>query len=214
MAVTEERVSDLEATMQKLAYEHMNTEIQMLNSGRRHEEFKASMEEFKEFIRQDIAEMQAQKTEMNRKWGELANKMGTIVEDIVAPNIPTIGKQYFGVEIFQDFSLNRKKQHPKKTNLIREFDVIAVSGKHLFLNETKSTPRQEYLKAFVENHKEVFDYFPEYKDKTLVPIFSSLKLSESDINYLSNHGIYAMAMRGDTMDLLNFEEVQAATNKH
>jgi hypothetical protein len=31
-------------------------------------------------------------------WGELANKMGTLVEDIVAPNIPRIAKRYFGAE--------------------------------------------------------------------------------------------------------------------
>lgn len=202
MAVTKERVSDLEAEMRKI---HMETEIQIKNTSR-------EMEKFKKFIEQDIAESRAQRAEMNRKWGELANKMGTIVEDIVAPNIPTIAKQYFGVEEFNDFVPNYRRKYPNQKGRVREFDVIAVSETYLFLNETKSTPKQEYLKAFVNNHKEVFDYFPEHKGKTLVPIFSSLNLLESAVKYLSKNGIYAMAMKGDTMDLLNFEEV-AQQNK-
>ena len=37
--------------------------------------------------------------EMNRKWGELANKMGTMVEDLVAPSLPRIVQEQFGLEI-------------------------------------------------------------------------------------------------------------------
>ena len=145
--------------------------------------------------------------EMNKKWGELANKRGTIVEDIVAPNIPTIAAAYFGQKTLGFFAYRVRKEHPEEPGRIREFDIIAIGGKYLFLNETKSTPRQEYLKTFADNHREVFEYFPEYKDKILVPIFSSLSLSREAVDYLTTHSIYAMAMKGDTMDLLNFEEV-------
>ena len=71
MTVTEKRVSYLEETMQKLAYEHLNTEIMIQNNAR-------EMMDFKD-------EMKVSRKELNKRWGELANKMGTIVEDIVAP---------------------------------------------------------------------------------------------------------------------------------
>jgi len=32
---------------------------------------------------------------MNKRWGELANKMGTVVEDIVAPSIPRLAREIF-----------------------------------------------------------------------------------------------------------------------
>ena len=39
----------------------------------------------------------------NKKWGELANKLGTIVEDIVAPNLPRIAREYLGCGELDDF---------------------------------------------------------------------------------------------------------------
>ena len=32
---------------------------------------------------------------MNKRWGELANKMGTVVEDIVAPSIRRLAREMF-----------------------------------------------------------------------------------------------------------------------
>jgi len=49
---------------------------------------------------------------------------------------------------------------------------------------------------------EFFSYFPEYKGMKLIPVFSSLYLSDSVVTYLSKNKIYAMAMKGDTMDIL------------
>ena len=46
-------------------------------------EFKDEMPEYKEWSRNQI------KT-MNRQWGDLANKMGTLAEDLVAPSVPRI----------------------------------------------------------------------------------------------------------------------------
>ncbi len=204
MDIMEKRIDYLDDIMQKIAYEHLNTEIELRNFSKEAElSRKRSEHEMKEFRE----EMRASREELNKKWGELANKMGTIVEDIVAPNIPTIAAAYFGLKTLSVFATRYRKEHPQEPGRIREFDIIAVGGEYLFLNETKSTPRQEYLKAFADNHREVFEYLPEYKDKILVPIFSSLSLSREAIDFLTKHRIYAMAMKGDTMDLLNFEEV-------
>jgi hypothetical protein len=200
MAVTEERVSHLEELVREIAYEHLHSEIAAKNTS-------LEIEKFKKAVDSDIADMRAQRAEMNRKWGELANKMGTIVEDIVLPNIPTIAATYFEQKTLNFQAARVIKEHPLFPGRVREFDIIAVGGDYLFLNETKSTPRQEYLEAFAENCQEVFAFFPEYNHKTLVPIFSSLNLSHQAVAYLTKNGIYAMAMKGDTMDLLNFREV-------
>ena len=88
-------------------------------------------------------EMREFKKEMNKRWGELANKMGTLVEDIVAPNISGIAREYFGCSDIKDFT-----------------DIF------------------------------LFIYIP-----------------EDLVTYLTKNRIYAMAMKDDTMDLLNFEQV-------
>lgn len=50
--------------------------------------FEQEMREFKEESRQA-------RRAMNKQWGDLANKMGTILEDIVAPNLRRLAREHF-----------------------------------------------------------------------------------------------------------------------
>ncbi|MFN3396120.1 MAG: hypothetical protein ACK4Z9_04920 [Thermodesulfovibrionales bacterium] len=160
-----------------------------------------------------INEIRREGRRMSKQWGELANKMGTLVEDIVAPNIPRIAKEYFRCGDIEFLGVRVLKRNQKDRSKYREFDVIAVCDDKIILNETKSTPRQSYIDEFVEflNNKEFFDYFPEYKGKEIIPIFSSLYIQEKIVNYLTMNKIYVMAIKEDTMDLINFEKISAET---
>ncbi len=153
-------------------------------------------------------ELKAWRADMNKKWGEVTNKLGTFAEDMVAPNIKGIAERYFGCEELDDFMVRRKKRHSIDRSKKREFDVIGVCGDIVIVNETKSTPKIEYINEFINALGEFYDYFPEYKGKRLIPVFASLYMDEGIVNYLSKNGIYAMAMREDTMDLLNYDEVK------
>jgi len=153
-------------------------------------------------------ELKAWRADMNKKWGEVTNKLGTFAEDMVAPNIKGIAKQYFGCEDFDDFMVRRRKRHSKERSRQREFDCIAVCDDTVILNETKSNPRIEYINDFIGVLKEFYDYFPEYRGKRLVPVFASMYLNDDLVRYLTRNRIYAMAMKEDTMDLLNYEELK------
>lgn len=60
-------------------------------------------------------EARVDRNEMNKKWGDLANKMGTLAEDLAAPSIPRIIKERFGVEIIRQ--------------LVRAKSQISINGK-------------------------------------------------------------------------------------
>jgi len=167
-----------------------------------------SLEAFKDEMRAFKNEVNEDRKRMNKMWGELASKMGTLVEDIVAPNIAGVARRYFGAEELEDFMIRRRKRNTKDKNKVREFDVIAVWDDKVIINETKSTPRIDYINDFIDVLKEITDYFPEYRDKQIIPIFSSLYLPEDIVDYLTRNKIYAMGMNDDTMDLLNFEKVK------
>ena len=113
-------------------------------------DLKLSMEDFKEEMRQSHKrsekEMREFKNEMNRKWGELANRLGTLADDFVAPNIPFIAQKYFQCPAEPDLlsACSMRKQSRDKSK-IREFDVIAVYEDKVILNETRSTARQNLL---------------------------------------------------------------------
>jgi len=161
-------------------------------------DFKAEMRSFKD-------EMREEHRKMNRQWGELANKMGTIVEDIIYPATRPVLEKYFNCELETTMmNITRKKDGIKD-----EFDVIAVSADKVFLIEVKSTMRQQYVDDFKNKKLERFRFlFSEYNDKTLVPILATLRYEDSMLAYVTRNNIYAMAYREwDYMDILNFEDI-------
>jgi hypothetical protein len=152
--------------------------------------------------------MRDDRREMNKKWGELANKMGTLVEDIVAPAVRPVVEKYFDCEVLEFYVNIRKKD--KALGLEGEFDVIAVSDKYLFLAEAKSRPRKEYLYDFIKNIGKFGKLFPQYADKKLIPLFSSLRFEADMISLANQEKIYLLAFREwEYMDILNFEEIGA-----
>ena len=195
MEHTEERVDRLEVLFGQFMIQ-INTAILRIDR---------AIEEMKEEGERSRKE---DRKEWNKRWGELANKMGTLVEDIVAPNIPYIAQKYFGFEDIEDFAVRRIIKNKKDKSRTREFDVIALSGNKVIINETKSTPKIDYINNFKDALNEIEDYFPEYRDKKIIPIFASLYIREDIVAYLTRINIYAMAMGSEDMDILNFGQLK------
>ena len=148
--------------------------------------------------------------EWNRRWGELANKMGTVARDIVAPSMRRIARELnCGDE--RSFSVYISRYRSDSRDYRREFDAFYVGTRAVLLNETKSTALSEYATRFVRFLKsgEFALYFPEYRDLPVVPVFSSLSLPDHLIAFLTKNGIYAVAMGEETMQVLNRDAVSA-----
>ena len=139
--------------------------------------------------------------------------MGTIVEDIITPNIPTIAKKYFNCDKIDHLMVRTYKRTPDRTKG-KEFDVIAIFGNKIILNDTKSTPTIQYIDKFIHEleNNVLFDYFPEYSGKEIIPIFSSLSIREDLVKYLTKNKIFALAMTGTSMDLLNADSLLGVDN--
>ena len=200
----EERVDTLEIVLGEFI---VSTNKAFLRMERANEALNREMRDFKDEMRDFKDEMRADRKEMYRQWGDLANKMGTIVEDMVAPNVPGIARDLFEIKYLDFFAVRVRKTKKKDRSLEREFDVIAVSEYDFIVVEVKSNPRQSYIDAFLEVLKELPDYFPESAGKRLIPIFASLYIPANILSYLTKNKIYAMAIKDDTMAILNFDEV-------
>ncbi len=215
----ETRTNSLEAVLGQFISSTNKMVLRLENDTKKFkEDLRADTKKFKEEVRSDTKklknemadfkdEMRRSSKEMDIRWGKLSNKLGTLVEDMVAPNIPTIAREYFGDDDFDFFGVRVYKGNVKDRSIRREFDIIAASERTFFINETKSKPSPEDVKAFNEMLKDILDFFPEHKGKKIAPIFSSPYLPEGIQKNLTRHGIYAMGTKGGTMDLLNFEQV-------
>jgi hypothetical protein len=215
MSSTAEKLSYLEETMAQLAYSQLKTEMSLQTLSREMREFKDEMRDFKiemSVFKDEMGEYKdwskKQLITMNRQWGDLANKMGTLVEDVVAPNIPRIAQTYFGCEDLDFFAVRVRKKSRKGDRQKKEFDVIAACQGVFILNETKSSPETrdvDKLAAFIESN-DLFDYFPEYEGCKVYPVFSSLYMDDSLIAYLTRKKIYALTLKDDTMDIVNWDQ--------
>ncbi len=174
--------------------------------------FKDEMQEFKDEMRIFKDEMNAFKDrvelnikENNKQWGALANKLGTIVEDLIFPASRPVIESVFGVTL-QHLSMRVVR---RKENLREEFDVVAYSEKQVFLIEVKSSPRFDYLSDFVDRKIDVFrQLFPEYASLTLVPIFASISVPDDFVQAATNRRVFVMAYREwEYMDILNAKEL-------
>ena len=113
-------------------------------------DFKDEMRTFKDGVNDFKAEMQASKKENDRRWGDLANKMGTLVEDIVTPSLPWIVREDFGCGQIDDIMLRRRVRNKTDQAQVREFDALVVAGDMVFINETKSKPDAEKVYDFIQ----------------------------------------------------------------
>ena len=226
MKTVEERVETLEELMADLIKTQKKTELEI-------QELKREMLKFKDEIREDTRKLKEEMIEfknemgrfkdemgefkdwakasienLNKEIGRIANKMGKLVEDIVEPAFHEIVKKYFNCDSY-DIASNIKRRSRKDKSKIIEIDVLVECDDLVIVNETKSNPTHVHVEKFAEFAKseKLFEYFPEFRGKKVVYVFSSLNIPESEINYLTKNGIYAMHMSGPYMEIVNFDEV-------
>ena len=175
-----------EAGLRELMESQMRTEAERRES-------KNEMLNYKEENRQQIREM-------NIKWGEMAKKLGTITEDLVAPSIPRIVKEEFGLEV-TDLMVRRKKKLPDGRS--KEYDAIAVADECVFVDETKSTLDSEDVKDFIKDIQEFRGYFPEYEKNKIIGVLASLYVDENVIKYAERSGFLVLAVGDKLMEVMN-----------
>jgi exonuclease VII small subunit len=200
MATVEERVDSLETKfaefMARLDHhiERLDRNIERLD--RNIERLDRNYEELKREARQHTLE-----------WAQLAERFGRFAEDIVAPNIPRLGREVFGIAE-PEFSAQRvEKAHIKDASRFREFDLIYAGQGKIIVVETKATARVKYIEDFAETVGDLADFFPNFRQYSVIPIFASLALSSDFVRRLSRLRIYGLALGERTMELVNLAEV-------
>jgi hypothetical protein len=165
-----------------------------------------------ERIDRDIAGMELWRIQSQKQWGEIAQKLGSFVEDIVAPNIPRLAREIFRTTGPADAVLAAARlrvSHPGDRARMREFDYIYATAGAWMLVESKNDPKLKDVDSFREMLAEAKDYFPQYAALPLYPVFASLSVPDHVVKYCTRHRIYALGLGPETMQLLNLAELSA-----
>ncbi len=159
--------------------------------------FRDEMLDFKEWSKRNIEDL-------NRQWGNLANKR-TLVKNIFLPSFDIVLKRYF--DVIPDRIASRVKI--RKNGKFIELDILAYAKDRIFIVEVKSSPdREQNIEEFMEKLKMLPEFLPEIKEYKLVPIYAGLSMEETTISTLTRRNIYAMIVRGDILEIVNFEKIK------
>lgn len=175
--------------------------------------FKDEMSEFKNEMGSFKDESRKELREMAKQWSDIANKMGTIVEDVLAPNLRRIAKEHFGVTTPLSFSIRHKRSHPVDRSREEEFDTVVISENLVIIGEAKSTVRANDPKEFAEKLARFVEFFPECAGKRIVGVLGSWGIDPSLVKPLTKLRIYAMCMGDETMELVNAEGVEHSSKE-
>ncbi len=145
----------------------------------------------------------AAEARMDRRWGELANKMGTLAEDIVAPGIPTIFQRAFGYAEEPNTTIRSWRPHRTDPSRRREFDVLAFARDVLLVTETKSQLRPDDLPAFEQTLHEARDYLPDAEGRRVVGALASFYVDPSLVRAGDRQGFLMLGLSRGLMEILN-----------
>lgn len=156
--------------------------------------------EFKEELRRDREESRAERREMNRKWGDLANKLGTMVEDLVYPSLPRVLRDTFDQEFD---SIYARIWHRLPDGRRKEFDAYALSAELAVVNSTKATLRSADVDGMVEEIAAFREFVPTQAHLPVVGLLATLSVEESVLNYAQRMGFLVLAVGDQVMEIKN-----------
>jgi len=175
----ESRVTSLESLMADLIEVSYRTQRNVDQLSLEMRDFKDEMKDFKDRMLKFQEDNEKDRRAFNKQLGEIANKQGRMVEDIVEPSMDRIFKELLGLshDVEPSGGMRVKIPHPR-TGLMKEFDVIRTYGDYLLLTETKSTLRPADVDDVLIKINEIREYFPEYRERKMMASVASLNVDE------------------------------------
>jgi len=151
----------------------------------------------------DRQQAEKDRKDFNKRLAELSDSMGTLIEDMVAPNARRIAAEIFPEDPVVRLAQRVRQVHPADAGRMLEIDLLVAGKEHLMAVEAKRRLNAEKIREFVEQMGAIPEFFPEYARHTLVPVVASVTIESSVVRFLNRSRVYGVAMGDETMELVN-----------
>jgi hypothetical protein len=207
---TEERVDRLEALfgqfLTEMAVISRAAEERNRLAEERMSRFENEMRAFKHEMGEFKNEMRASKRELDKKWAELADSMGTLIEDLVAPCGFQLARAIFRTEEAQTCAIRIKHKHPQRPGEMIELDLLAVGPTQALVVEAKRRMNAENAAQFRAKASSLAEFFPDYANRRVHCAVASPYLDPSVVTFLTRERIYGITMGEETMEVVNLDQ--------
>ncbi len=167
------------------------------------------LDEQSQRIKLELEASAKQIKQTTQQMGELSQRMGTLVEDMVSPDMLRILRQVASIpeEVPGIVNVRVKEFYPGKvlnghTQMI-EVDAIARCGEYVLVNETKTTFKVKHVDAFLKTLGQLRDYFPALVGQQIFGVISSLRIDPSVVTRASRQGLLVLSLGEGMLELQN-----------
>ena len=157
-------------------------------------------------IKESAKETEKEFKKMMKALGDIGNRLGEFVEEMVRPAI---------VRLFQQRGIHVQKVHRGSTSQVLgelvEVDLLAIDGSVMVAVECKSKLSIKDVNHHIERLGKIKAAFPEYGDKALYGAVAAMITPEGVADYAYRAGIFVLAQSGDTLVVTNEDTFQPKT---
>ncbi|MDM8527660.1 hypothetical protein QUF58_05540 [Anaerolineales bacterium HSG24] len=146
----------------------------------------------------------ADRKRMNDFQEKLSHKLGTLVEDFVAPDMRRILHLVSGcpMEDIPDVYVRQRRRLPHDKGQHLEIDAYVECDDLVLINETKESMTVDYIDHFIKNQLTRFrEFFPEYREYKLWGCVSSFRMEASLVKYANRQGLITLALSDGLMQI-------------
>jgi hypothetical protein len=203
MERTEEALADIRASTAEIRASNLRTDALLLEMQRQAEKDRQKADLDRQQAEKDRQQAEKDRKDFNKRLAELSDSMGTLVEDMVAPNARRIASEIFPSDAVVWLAQRYRKTHPTDSGRMIEIDLLAVGRTHVMVVEAKRRLNPDKIRDLVEKVSSVPEFLPEYAGYVLVPVVASVTIEPSVIAFLNRQKVYGVAMGDETMELVN-----------
>lgn len=174
---------------------------------------KANLDRLSDEMRDFKGEMRASASRSEKEWKEFriklaeqSDRFGTLSEDIVAPSLNDVFRQFTGYQDIVDSAPRQFRLRLGKPGTLREFDGIACGGVHFLLVSVKSRLRPEYIEPFIETLSIIREYFPEAEGRKVVGAMAAFYIDLTLVTAGERRGLIMLGLSNGLVEALNSPE--------
>jgi len=140
--------------------------------------------------------------EVSTAIGNLGNRLGEFVEEMVKPSALKLFQQR-GIKV-EEIHQNIENSRIEKKHI--EIDLLLVNSDDVVVIEVKSKPTISEVKEFINKLKEFKIFFIHYKDLNIYGAIAGMVIPKNVREYAIKNGLFVIVPEGDTMSIANDSE--------
>jgi hypothetical protein len=188
------------------------TDHKFQETDRKFQETDRKFQETDQFQRETGKQMRETDKKL-KAWGQevfgLTKSMGLFAEHSVKPAVPRLFANR-GIEITELYS----RASVRRNGSAMEMDVLGAGAQHVIAVEVKLRLEQDDIKDFLEKLPRFFDFFTQYRGRTLYGAVAGMSIDESVDRFAYKNGLFVLGQSGENICFRNDEKFVPRAYSH